>query len=244
MIKRLFMRNILLLFILFTLISCEKDPVLIQSGIETKVNGKVTDDHDTPISNLIVKIGEYKVTTSGSYITSNENHEFIKWVDSAYTDSNGNYDFVFKTSGKGNFYNLMIGEVKEKEPQTIFSSVYVSLTKSANDLTFIGKQFEFNTNDIIRLYPCRITFKLNNIEGFPIPIFHDFTRGFNLTSLTANGTFERTLYIQRYNKEKIMLSRIKNGVGQRAYYEFPASNVVETTYQTITVQETDFKNVY
>ncbi|QOG03678.1 hypothetical protein [Flavobacterium sp. MDT1-60] len=237
------MRNTLLLFVLlFTIVGCKKDPVLIKSGIETKVFGVIKDDHGEPISNLKIKVAEYKVTNTGSYIVSSEDYEFIDWVDSTYTNMNGNYDFVFKTSGKGNFYDLVIGEeVKPHEPQIIFLEFYTSITQEANDMTFIGKQFEFNSDDLIRLYPCQITFKVNNVETFPVRISHEYTRGFNLNDLTANGTFEQTIYIQRYNKETVTLFRIKNGVGQRATFEFPASNVKEMTYQTITVQEADFK---
>ncbi|MNQ37242.1 hypothetical protein D3C85_507780 [compost metagenome] len=237
------MRNTLLLFVLlFTMIGCKQDPVLIKSGIETNVFGTITDDHGDPISNLKIKVAEYKVTNTGSYIVSSEDYEFIKWVDSTYTNTNGNYDFVFKTSGKGNYYDLVIGEeAKLHEPQMIFLERYVPITQEANDMTFIGKQFEFNSDDLIRLYPCRITFKVNNVEAFPVRISHEYTRGFNLNDLTANGTFEQTIYIQRYNKETVTLFRMKNGVGQRATFEFPASNVQEMTYQTITVQEADFK---
>lgn len=237
------MRNTLLLFVLlFTLMGCKKDPVLIKSGIETRVLGTITDDHGEPISNLKIKVAEYKVTNTGSYIVSSEDYEFIKWVDSTYTNTNGNYDFVFKTSGKGNYYDLVIGEeTKLHEPQMIFLERYVPITQEANDMTFIGKQFEFNSDDLIRLYPCRITFKVNNVETFPVRISHEYTRGFNLNDLTTNGTFEQTIYIQRYNKETVTLFRMKNGVGQRATFEFPASNVQEMTYQTITVQEADFK---
>ncbi|WPO79620.1 hypothetical protein [Flavobacterium sp. KACC 22761] len=238
------MRKILLLVLLFTLASCDKDPVLIQSGIETKVYGKVTDDHDVPISNLIVKVGEYKVAATGSYIMSYNDYEFVKWADSTHTDTNGDYNFTFKTSGKGNFYDLVIGkEVKPHESPVIFSELKARITESANDMTFIGKQFEFNTNDLIRLYPCQITFMLNNIETFPIQIRHDFTNALNLIDLTANVTFKQTIYIQRYNKEKVTLSRMKNGIRQVASYEFPASNVEEITYQTVTVLETDFKDI-
>ncbi|MTH17407.1 hypothetical protein [Flavobacterium sp. LC2016-01] len=239
------MKNTVILFaLLFSLVSCDKDPVLIKSGIETKVSGNVTDNHDTPISNLIVKVGEYKVTNTGSYIMSYEDHEFIKWVDSTHTDNNGNYNFTFKTSGKGNFYNLVIGkEVKPHETPVIFGECYVRITEDANDMRFIGKQFEFNTNDLIRLYPCQVTFKLNNIETFPVQIMHEYTNASNLTYLTANGTSEQTIYIQRYNKEKVILSRMKNGIRQIASYEFPASNVEGITYQTIAVLETDFKDI-
>ncbi|KAF2510685.1 hypothetical protein EYY60_09225 [Flavobacterium zhairuonense] len=236
------MRKILLLFFLFVLASCDKDPVLIQSGIETKVNGKITDDHDVPISNLIVKVGEYKVTTTGSYLVSYEDHEFIKWVDSTFTDNNGNYDFVFKTTGKGNFYQLSFGkEAKDKEPQVLWRPFTVNITEDANDLKYIGKQFEFNSKNLILLYPCEVTFKVNNVTTFPTGPSHNLT--YTTYNITANGESKQTLYIDKYNKQIVDFYRTKNGVLQKASYEFPASNVEDTTYQTITVEETDFKNV-
>lgn len=236
------MRNLLLLFLFFTLSCCKPDPVLISSGIETNVFGTIKDEHDEPIPNMIVRVGEYRASRNSVFALS-EDIDFVKWSDSAYTNSEGKYNFNFKTSGKGNFYDLMIGrEAKASEPQVIFFEERANITHEANDMTFMGKQFEYNSNYLIRLYPCRITFKVNNVETFPVRIIHQYTRGFNLKDLTANGTSEQIIYIQRYNNEKVTLFRIKNGVGQHAIFEFPASNVKEVTYQTITVQEADFIN--
>lgn len=238
------MKNTVILFaLLFSLVSCDKDPILIKSGIETKVNGKITDDHDVPISNLIVKVGEYKVTTSGSYLVSYKDREFIKWADSTYTDSNGNYDFVFKTSGKGNFYQLSFGkETKDNEPQVLWRAFTVDITKDINDLNYIGKQFEFNSKNLIRLYPCEVTFKINNVTTFPIEPNHGLTNVGNLSTITANGDLKKTLYIDKYTKQIVNFYRTKNGILQHASYEFPASNIEGITYQTISVEETDFKD--
>ncbi|OXA81335.1 hypothetical protein B0A65_03515 [Flavobacterium frigidimaris] len=222
---------------------CRKDPVLIKSGIETRVFGKLTDYRDKPISNLKVKVGEFKVTSNSVFDISLD-YEFIQDVDSTYTDDKGNYNFTFKTSGKGNFYSLYFGEyTKKNEPQVIWEPFLIDITDSSNDMKYIGKEFEFNTINLIELYPCQITFKTNNLSTFPLTPIHNLTYSFNLDQITANGTSVQTIYIQKYLKETVNLSRFKDGVIQRATYEFPASNFEGITYQTIIVEENDFKDV-
>ncbi|MFB3389290.1 hypothetical protein [Flavobacterium sp. LAR06] len=237
------MRNKLLLVLLFALMGCKKDAVLIKSGIETRAFGKLTDYRDKPISNLKVKVGEFKITNSGSYIVSYDDYEFIDWVDSTYTNTEGNYDSVFKTSGKGNFYRLFFSErTKEKEPQVIWDPFFIDITESSNDMKYIGKEFEFNTVNLIELYPCQITFKVN-LQTFPITPSHNLTYPSNLKNIMGNGTSVQTIYIQKYLKETFNLYRTKNGKIQSTTYEFPASNVEGITYQSITVEESDFKDV-
>lgn len=239
------MRNILLLFVLsFCVMGCKKDAALIKSGIETRVFGKLTDYRDKPISNLKVKVAEFKVTNNGSYIVSYDDYEFIDWIDSTYTNTNGNYDFVFKTSGKGNFYRLFFSErTKENEPQIIWDPFFIDITERSNDMKYIGKEFEFNTVNLIELYPCQITFIVNNPAIFPMMPTHNLTYPSNLKSIIANGSSVHTIYIQKYNKQTVNLYRTKNGITQVALYEFQASNVEGITYQTITVEESDFKDV-
>lgn len=239
------MRKILILFVLLlSLISCSDDPVLIKSGIETRVFGKLTDYRDSPISDLKIKVAEFKVTTKGSYIFSNSDYEFIGWIDSTYTNTSGNYDFVFKTTGKGNFYRLHIGEEgKRTEPKILSDPFFLDITEYSNDMKYIGKEFEFNSINLLWLYPCIVTFKVDNVETFPLTAYREPTDYSVTYDFKANGTFEGKFYIQRYNKEIISVNRRKNGVLQSAKYEFPASNVETTTYQTITVLETDFKDI-
>lgn len=238
------MKNKLLLFVLlFILMGCRKDAVLIKSGIQTKVFGKLTDYRDKPISNLKIKVGEFKVTNNSAFDIT-QDYEFIQDVDSAYTDDKGNYNFIFKTSGKGNFYRLYFGEnTKKNEPQVIWEPFFIDITYISNDMKFIGKEFEYNTINLIELYPCQITFKTNNLSTFPMTPIHNLTYSFNLDQITANGTSVQTIYIQKYLKETVNLNRFKDGVIQSATYEFPASNVEGITYQTITVEEADFKDI-
>lgn len=237
------MKKTLILFaLLLSLTSCCYDPVLIKSGIETRVFGKLTDYRDAPISDLKIKVAEFKVTTTG-FLSSSE-YEFIGWVDSTYTNATGNYDFVFKTSGKGNFYRLNIGEeAKRTEPKILSYPFFLDITESSNDMKYLGKEFEFNSINLLWLYPCIVTFKTDNVETFPLLAYRDPTDYSVTYNFTANGTFEGRLYIQRYAKEIISVNRRKNGVLQSAKYEFPASNVETTTFQTITVKEADFKDV-
>jgi len=239
------MRKILISFVLLlSLISCCDDPVLIKSGIETRVFGKLTDYRDSPIADLKIKIAEFKVTTRGSYLFSNSDYEFIGWVDSTYTNTSGNYDFVFKTTGKGNFYRLHIGEEgKRTEPKILSDPFFLDITEYSNDMKYIGKEFEFNTINLLWLYPCIVTFKVDNVETFPLLAYRDPSDYSSNYDFTTNGTFERRFYIQRYAKVIISINRRKSGILQSAKYEFPASNVDATTYQTITVLEADFKDV-
>lgn len=224
------------------LISCRKDPVLIKSGIETRIFGKLTDYHDKPISKLKIKVGEFKGVGTG--FLSPESYEFVMFVDSTYTDSNGKYDFIFKTSGKGNFYNLYFGErTKPNEPQVVWDPFIVDITQSSNDMKYIGKEFEFNTINLVELYPCKVTFNLNDIETFPITPSHNLTYSFNLQSINSKGTSSQIIYIQKYNKQALNLLRLKNGIRQIAVYEFPASNIEGMTYQTISAKESDFEDM-
>ncbi|WET01112.1 hypothetical protein [Flavobacterium sp. YJ01] len=238
------MKNILILFVLsLSFVSCCKDPVLIKSGIETRVFGKLTDYRDTPISDLKIKIAEFKVTNNGFFMSSAD-YEFMGWIDSTYTNTRGNYDFVFKTTGKGNFYRLFIGEeAKRTEPRILSDPFFLDITEISNDMKYIGKEFEFNSTNLLWRYPCIVTFKVDNVETFPLLAYRDPTDYSVTYNFTANGTFEGRFYIQLYYKEIISVNRRKNGVLQSAKYEFPPSNVETTTFQTITVKEADFKDV-
>lgn len=240
-----FMKKILLsFFLLIILVSCRKDPVMIKSGIETRVFGKLTDFHDEPISNLKIKVAEFKATNSGGLFMSVENLEFVDWIDSTYTNTDGRYDFVFKTTGNGNFYRLFFGErTKENEPQIIWDPFYVDITNGAHDMKYIGKEFEFNTINLVELYPCQVTLKVNNLETFPMTLSHSLTYFFNLKNIETNGTSIHTIYINKYNDQTLTVLRRKNGISQQALYKFPASNTEGITYQTITVEEADFKDV-
>lgn len=87
------MKNFSFLIFCITLIGCESDP--LDAGIVTNIQGTVSDNWNMiPFVDLKLKVAEYKRRPAGIYTS----YEFIKWIDSTYTDTNGYYDLNFETS--------------------------------------------------------------------------------------------------------------------------------------------------
>lgn len=103
------MKNLIFLFVIvLTLTSCSKDDTdLLSEGIETRITGRITDFNNSPISNVKLKVMEYK-STSSSWSLYGNFPDFIQDITSSETNANGEYDFTFKTSGKGNIYQIEI----------------------------------------------------------------------------------------------------------------------------------------
>ena len=139
------MKNLIYLFSFLIFISCEKEN--IQSGIQTKVSGKLTNYDGEPIVNSKVRIGEFKnkfVSDGGS------TDYFSKYVDSTLTNINGEYDITFKTTGEGSSYRLIL----ENSPN---DQSYYGFYDSV-EIKNLGNPFVFNYNQFTKLYPSDITF--------------------------------------------------------------------------------------
>ncbi len=236
-------------------ISCEKDdkPNLIPAGIQTRVYGTVTSVNGESLSDVEIKIGEYIETSSGGCLNcpapTNYNYEFKQWVKTLNLDSNGNFDFTFQTSGKGNFYKLYIGDYPNLTStgqtqffvQQIDEPLVVNLTNEANDMSYIGNEFTINYA-VKKLYLCNVNIQFNLTNTYPIEPFHLLTYPFNNSNINSfqNPTTLK-LFIDKANPQTLILKRIRdNGIKQKAEYLFPASNVEATTTQNIIVNETDF----
>ena len=233
--KKLFV----MLVITFSLICCDKDdPAMLSAGIETRISGKITDFNDSPISNVKLKVMEYK-SSSGSWSSNGNFLDFVQDIASNETNTNGEYDFTFKTSGKGNIYQIEI------QPSPSNEQKYCNCCHSGN-ISSIGSHFIFNYNQLIKLYPCDVTVNLNNVSDFPFEVYHEtvYNSSNNLTNIISNTQVNKRIYISKYEPQKLNISRIKlNGIKQVATYTFPPSNVETPTLQNIIINEIDFKDL-
>lgn len=108
-------------------------------------------------------------------------------------------------------------------------------------MTIIGKEFSLN-HAIQKLYLCEVNLQFNLTNTYPIEPFHLLTYSSNnrIINTFANPTTIK-LFIDKANPQTLILKRNRdNGIRQKAEYIFPASNVENTTFQNIIVNETDF----
>src|SRR5690606_14952013 len=99
------MKKFYIIILFITLTGCESDP--IEEGVVTNIQGTISDNWNMiPFYDLKLKVAEYKRRPAGIYTS----YEFIKWIDSTYTNTNGQYDLDFETSGQGDYYRLFVEE--------------------------------------------------------------------------------------------------------------------------------------
>jgi len=224
-------KKLICMFFFLSLMGCEKEN--IESGIVTKVTGKLSDFQGKPIVNAVVKIGEFKdkfVADGGSF------DYFLKYIDSTSTNNNGEYEITFKTTGEGSSYKLMI----DNRPIDQSYYGYSDFVEIKN----IGNSFTFNDTNFVKLYPCDVTITMNNIQIFPIVIDHDSTRKINSPEITSNSTFVKRIFINRFGIQKITFLRLKpDGKHQKAVFTFPASNSELLTTQNINLTDSDFVDI-
>ena len=243
------------LIIVVLFLSCEKDdePNLISAGIETRISGNVTSINGESLSDVEIKIAEYVETTSGGCYScpapTNYNYEFKQFVKTINLSTNGNFDFTFTTSGNGNFYKLFLGDFPNYPlngpipffVQKINDPLGINLTQQANDMAIIGKEFSFN-HALKKLYLCEVNLQFNLTNTYPIEPFHLLTYPSNNREInTFANPITIKLFIDKANPQTLILKRNRdNGIRQKAEYIFPASNIENTTFQNIIVNETDF----
>ncbi|TGD59363.1 carboxypeptidase-like regulatory domain-containing protein [Flavobacterium humi] len=228
------MKNTLACLLLFLLLlSCDKENT-IRSGVETRVSGRVTDHSGVPIADVKVKIGEFRQKNGSLYV----NEYFERWIDSSSTNSNGEYDFLFKTTGKGSSYTFFLANSPIDEQH------YWGGTNGIPIMN-LGGSFTFSTNQFFYLYPCDITFNATGATGFPLYISHDTTFFSDENSRINSGSaVAKRIYISKYYPQTVTIMRAKtNGTMQKATYSFPASNAETLTTQSITINETDFVDI-
>jgi len=133
---------IFIVLLSFFFIQCSKDDEkLLSAGIETRVSGKITDNNNAPISNVKLKISEYKITSKGFSIYG-DLPDFVHDLELSETNSNGEYNFTFKTSGQGNYYALQI------QPSPINEQRYWNCCYNSK-IENIGNIHYFNYNQLV-----------------------------------------------------------------------------------------------
>ena len=241
-------KTIILILSIFSLTNCSEDKEnLTEGGIQTRLFGRLSNFDNNPATNILIRVAEYKETGGARYPSGfgSTNTEFIQFVKEAYTDNQGKYDFVFQTSGKGNFYRIEVGEFTEQNTaQTFWEPFVYNLSESANSSKIIGKEFELNNKNSYKLFPCDVNIQMNNIKILPLLPKHNKTYNYNLSEINSNQNQIKRIYIDKYETQIFELYRIKlNGTRQKASYTFLPSNLEILTTQNIVVNEIDFVDI-
>lgn len=243
------LKTLFLFFSIFSLTNCSvENENLTNSGINTRLFGKLTSFNNNPASNVLIKVAEYKESGGMSFFGGaggSYKLEFIQFIKETYTENDGKYDLIFQTSGKGNFYRIEIGEyTKPNIPQIFWKPFGYNLSESGNSSKIIGKEFELNNNNSYKLFPCDVNIVMNNVLILPVYPKHYKTFDFNLTEINSNQNQIKRIYIDKYEPQIFELYRVKpNGTRQKAIYTFTASGVELLTTQNITVNEVDFIDI-
>jgi hypothetical protein len=100
-----------------TLLSCQET---VEPNITSTVYGIVLDSTtQQPIPNFKLKVGEYNMERVGLMLRP----QFIQYLDSTLTYSNGYYSMTFNTSGQGDYYQL---EYELPDGYTFYDPNYAS----------------------------------------------------------------------------------------------------------------------
>ena len=147
----------ILLLSIFT--SCEEEA--LPSEIETLALGRIFDSTNTiPIVNQKIKLAEFR--TQGTF--AGTNYIFKGFIDSTMTDSNGEFSLPFKTSGKGNKYQIQIQYNDEVHIPNLEEFI-----KDEN----IGGQEEF-IFEALKLYPVDLRVITTDLINHQINLYKQF----------------------------------------------------------------------
>ena len=219
-----------LIYVLFLalIFGCESDP--IEANIQTTVNGVVYDNaNQEPIANQELIISEYK---KRFVFDGGTTYDFIQNIGSTISDSNGNYQITFSTSGKGDYYAI----------NPSHNNLIWNYYEDRQEVKNIGSNNVFNYN-FLKLYPCILTINTNNIQNIPLIIRHFLTLNSELNNITEyNGTEVRTIYIDKNSNQEIKFTRIINSnTSQTATIVIPATNLNQQTNFEINLSDSDFQ---
>ena len=232
--NRFYLLKLLLVFTLFQ--SCED--TFEPSGTETRIFGRMYDNQNQlPLTNHKLRIGEYNLIPG---FGSAPNIEFIQYVDSTLTDSDGYYDFTFSTSGQGDRYQLEVD--------------FDFDTYATNDGNFFGllnqeyhteiENLEVDTElnfEVLFVFPVNIKITLDSdVQFLPVRIQKPYYRATN--NLTETGIeISRLYYVDKNSSWQIELKRTTSeGQRQRVILDMPATNSSELTEFEIFVNDNDF----
>ncbi len=220
--------SLCLFLAIFLVISCKKKN--IDSGIVTRVYGQVTTDLGTPADSIIVSAIGYN---RGSFFSSQKAHETAAEV---MTDTNGNFDFNFVTSGNSAEYHIKF------QPYRRLEKKYLIVGKDGFKVENPGKDFLANYDQVITLHPCDITFHVRDVEYFPLKISHQYRYFYSnvIEPITDTVTTTRRIYLERNHHTSISVSRtLSDTIKQLAWYYFDPATT--STTRDITISESDFK---
>ena len=231
-------------FILFFLLivffnSCEDrfEP----SGIETRVYGRMYDSkNELPLKNQKIRIAESNLIPG---FGPTPNIDFIQYVDSTNTDSDGYFDLNFTTSGKGDIYQLEVNHNYENYFGLNIENVFVLLNQEYRiGLENLGVEKEFNF-EVLFYYPVNLKITLDSdVQFLPIRIRKPYSRFTD--NLTETGVEISRIYsIDKDSTWQILLTRkTSNGQNQRVIIDMPATNNNFLTEFEFKIKETDFEN--
>jgi len=212
----------ILLLNLLVFISCED--TLEPIGIETRVFGRMYDSQNQlPLANHQLRIAEYNLIPGFGSVPNNE---FIQYLDSTLTDSQGFYDFSFTTSGLGDRYFLELQQIQESQTNNdfIFSLIDQEFSTEIEDL---GENTELNF-EVLFLYPVNLKITLDpNVQFLPIQIARPhFNASGNITQTGIENS--RLFYIDKNSSSFVILVRTTpEGERERVIIEMEATNTTD-----------------
>jgi len=222
---------IYLIIFLFTSCECERDP--IDAGVVSTVSGNAYDLENTiPVQNIKIKVAEYKFNFA---IGTGGSDTFIRWIDSTYTNVNGDYNLSFTSSGLGDSYKLIADGTN-----TIRSF------NSLIDITNIGGENVFDLH-FLHLYPVNLVITVNNILDIPIRISCNYNYGLDDID-QSNGMFNRLLYLNKNIDNEVIFqidtdlnnSYPDNSDLKQYRVAIPATNSTSVVDFPITLTDADF----
>lgn len=208
------------------LTSCEKEP--IPPGIESVVFGQIYDStNDLPIENIKIRLAEYRAQGTFSGI----NYNFQGYIDSAITDSNGDYRIPFSTTGNGNKYSIQL---------EYNIAVHIPNLEEYIEDENIGNQEEINF-EALRLYPVDLRINILDEIDNPIFIYKQFPENQILPIESSIRNATRRVWVDK-NVENQINFRIESISPYLNYYiNFPISSNTDPYEIQVPIRLVDFQ---
>ncbi len=229
------MKKLLLLTLFVVCFSCEDDDnkYNLKAGIATKISGEITDEENKPFVNVRILVNEYK---KGGVMGMGE---FVKIVDSVFTNSEGKYEKTFYTTGAGREYRLSITGAP------ILTQDYFGDVRDVV-INNIGKSFTYN-HSFIRLYPCDITINTENTTIFPLLISQGTTNmnhyQNNDYQILEKGIVTKRFYLAKNFFQPIDFYRtVSSTKSQRASYILEPIKGAGNYPQVLRIEDKDFND--
>ncbi|GEQ87328.1 hypothetical protein ULMS_28360 [Patiriisocius marinistellae] len=212
--------------------SCFKDTT-DEGGIETRLYGSVLDtNNNIPVTNLKIRIAEYNDVPN---IAPGNQEDFIQFIDSTTTDSNGNYDVTFTNSGLGDTYYIT----------AITNDSIYAIESSSIEFDELGEDLQFDFR-LLHLYPMNLTVKLDtDVQYTPIRMRPEYTGLGELNKLKfVDVDYSRSIYTDKNTSELIRFTRRDTLTGdyQIAEVIIPETNTTSATQFDIFLREEDFRD--